>query len=479
MEFSSLRAFAQHDVKRIFKSVQAGRRPLYVLPTGGGKSRTMAYVADRFARAGVSSWITMHRRNLVSQFDRTLTTCGVEHGLLAPGGTPSDRVDVVSIDYLRDKEIRFPGAILLDEAHHSEHGNKWGKFLGSLPGSTYVMGATASPIRTNGQPLSGFDELIIGPSPRQLIAWGYMLPAEVYCPPTPIEYAGLEIRHGEYLRSQLQGRIDLVKKILVGNAVEQYTKHCRGVPAIAFCLSRQDAEDVAASFRTAGYVSHFIHGGMPAAEQDRLLWSFEAGFIDVLTSCDLISEGTDLPPAQCAIMLRPTESLAMHLQMLGRVLRPFPGQDCAYVLDLVGNVGRFVDGRFLVKHGFPADDREWTLDGRVKSGRRVSNAAIYLCENPVCFAPYEAAPACPYCGKLAPVRQIETIRTIERVAGELLSAKAAELAERERVAARNSRFVAARKAARTVPDLIRVGREFGVNNPMAWAETVMRARKRW
>lgn len=421
----------------------------------------------------------MHRRNLVSQFDRTMTECGIEHGVLAPGGTPSGRVDVVSIDYLRNKNLPPPGLVILDEAHHSEDGNKWGSFLTELPKSTLLMGATATPIRTNGRPLKGFDELIIGPSPRQLIERGYMLPCEVYCPPTPIEFAGLEIRQGEYLRSQLQHRIDLVKKIIVGNAVEQYTKRCPGVPAIAFCLSRQDAEDVAGAFRAAGYVSHFIHGAMPAPEQDRLLWAFGAGLIDVLTSCDLISEGTDLPPAQCAIMLRPTESLAMHLQMIGRVVRIFTGQTCAYVLDLVGNVGRFVEGRFLVKHGFPADDREWTLDGRVKSGRRVSNAAIYLCENPACFAPYEAAPACPYCGKLAPSRQLEVLRSIERVEGELLSAKAAELAERERVAARNSRFVAARKAARTVPDLIRVGREFGVSNPMAWAETVMRARQRW
>jgi DNA repair protein RadD len=83
----------------------------------------------------------------------------------------------------------------------------------------------------------------------------------------------------------------------------------------------------------------------------------------VLCNCGLISEGVDVPIVGAAILMRPTQSLGLYLQMVGRALRPAPGKDRAIILDHAGNSWR---------HGLPADPREWTLEGKPRQQREQS-----------------------------------------------------------------------------------------------------------
>jgi superfamily II DNA or RNA helicase len=112
----------------------------------------------------------------------------------------------------------------------------------------------------------------------------------------------------------------------------------------------------------------------------------------VLVTVDVVSEGFDIPAAGCAILLRPTQSLGLYLQQVGRVLRPAPGKAAAIVLDHVGNVHR---------HGWPDDPREWSLDDRLKRAGAAGPPApsVRTCE--VCFAAFKPAPMCPCCGSPA------------------------------------------------------------------------------
>src|SRR4029077_9899150 len=80
---------------------------------------------------------------------------------------------------------------------------------------------------------------------------------------------------------------------------------------------------------------------------------FRAGRVMVLTACDLISEGFDVPDIEVGISLRPTHSLGLWFQQVGRCLRRSPGKEHALILDHAGN---------SVRHGLPTDDIEWTLD---------------------------------------------------------------------------------------------------------------------
>jgi superfamily II DNA or RNA helicase len=105
----------------------------------------------------------------------------------------------------------------------------------------------------------------------------------------------------------------------------------------------------------------------------------------VVTSADLISEGVDVPRVGAVILLRPTQSLGLYMQMVGRGFRLWPGKPCLFVLDHAGNV---------LRHGMPDAPRTWSLDGRPKR----DNSAPATRQCPECWAIHAPAPSCPECG---------------------------------------------------------------------------------
>jgi superfamily II DNA or RNA helicase len=97
-----------------------------------------------------------------------------------------------------------------------------------------------------------------------------------------------------------------------------------------------------------------VHGGTPKDQRDAAIAGLGNGSIEVLTSCDLISEGLDVPAVGTVILLRPTKSLVLYMQQIGRGMRPAPGKDALIVLDHVNNT---------LAHGLPDLERCWTLAG--------------------------------------------------------------------------------------------------------------------
>lgn len=107
-----------------------------------------------------------------------------------------------------------------------------------------------------------------------------------------------------------------------------------------------------------------LDGDTPASERRRAIAGLCDGRLDVVCNCGLISEGVDVPKVGAIIMLRPTASVALYLQMVGRGLRPAPGKERALILDFAGNVDR---------HGLPDGRREWSLDAKPRRQRKASD----------------------------------------------------------------------------------------------------------
>lgn len=143
---------------------------------------------------------------------------------------------------------------------------------------------------------------------------------------------------------------------MIGDVIARYRKFCEGVPAIAFCPTVEYAQYVAENFRAAGYRATSIDGKMDDYERNKAISDLGAGRLDVLTSCEIVSEGTDIPVVGAAILLWKTKSLGLYLQQVGCALRPYPGKEETIILDHVGN---------CVEHGLPEEERTWTLDGRM------------------------------------------------------------------------------------------------------------------
>jgi hypothetical protein len=191
-----------------------------------------------------------------------------------------------------------------------------------------------------------------------------------------------------------------------GDCVSHYRQHLSGQTAIAFCCSVAHAEAVAALFNASGIAAASIDGTMDAVTRRHLLKQLGANKIKVLTSCALIGEGVDVPSVGGCILLRPTASVGLHLQMIGRCLRP-SGSKVAVVLDHVGNCLRL---------GHHLEPREWTLEGLKKQDREKA-PSVKVC--PKCYAAMASqARACSECGHTFAAE----VRELEQVEGELVEA---------------------------------------------------------
>lgn len=404
----ALRPYQSAIVSAIRSAFLGQRNILLVSPTGSGKTVMFSYLAQAVTAKDKRVYILVHREELVEQVSATLKAFSVPHGFIAAGraGTPYP-VMVCSVFTLanRVKDYPQPDLIIIDEAHHAASGSTWARVLGFWS-SSFKLGVTATPVRLDGRDLSGaFDHLVEGPSVASLIANGDLCRYRLYAP--PVVLGKLRMRMGDYVKSDIATAMD--KPSITGDAVAHYTKLAAGKRALVFCVSLEHAEHTADAFRAAGYRAERIDGGMDRNARRALVARFQRGDIQVMTSCDLVSEGFDLPAIEVAILLRPTASLGLYLQQVGRALRNFPGKEYALILDHAGNAG---------VHGLPDDEREWSLgddDAKRKAGKRKVVTSVHTCGK--CYAASKPGTlVCPHCQWVFPIEA----REVEHKVGELV-----------------------------------------------------------
>jgi superfamily II DNA or RNA helicase len=384
-----LRPYQEEDVARIRAAYAGGaQRVLYQGPTGSGKTVLFAIIVAGAAARGNRVCILGHRDEIVRQIVDALVELGVAHGIIAAGypETPEASVQVASVATLvrRLHHLNPPPDLLVpDEAHHCA-AKTWRKIIEAVP-EAKILGVTATPQRLDGRGLDDiFDDLIIGPSVAELIEQGYLSPFVTYAPARQVDLRHVRTRAGDYALDQLAGVMS--SGVIIETAVDEYVRLCAGVPAIAFCVDIAHSKLVAAAFAARGFRAAHIDGNTPAAERRALIAALATGEIQVLCNCGLISEGLDVPVVTAAILLRPTKSLALHLQQVGRCLRPAPGKAKALILDHAGNTYRFG----------PADlERAWSLEG--KAGKGEAPPPLQRCFGCGALIP-AAAMSCSECG---------------------------------------------------------------------------------
>jgi DNA repair protein RadD len=450
-----LRPYQVQAVEKVRESFRWGSRaPLLVAPTGAGKTVIFCYIAQAAVARGNRVMVLAHRTELIDQTSRALTRLDVAHGLIAAGRTPDWQlpVQVAGVQTLirRLDRVTPPDLIIVDEAHHAAAGS-WRAILEAFP-SARVLGVTATPERLDGAGLCDvFDNLIRGPEVHELIDQGW-LSRPVYYAPEEIQLDGIKKTAGDYNRKQLN---ELMReRTITGSAVEHYQQFANGMPAIAFCTSIAHAEMTAESFRAAGIPWQTIDGTMTRDARRQAVEDLASGKIRGFSSCDIVSEGFDLPVVGAAILLRPTLSLALYLQQVGRCLRPYPGKERAIILDHVGNV---------LRHGFAEEVRDWSLEG--KKERQTKGNALKRCK--LCFSIF-AGPRCLNC----PGCEAEKEREIPSIQPGQLKEMTAE--QMRAIAACSKKDE--QREAKTFFDLVRLGTRRGYRNPSAWAHHIIRAR---
>lgn len=450
----TLRPYQQAMIDEARDAYRRGKRAvLFQLPTGGGKTVTASTVVHGAALKGNRTWWLTHRRELAGQASETFHSLGIPHGTVQAGyvSNPDATVQVASIQTIsrRLETLPEPGLIIFDEAHHIGAAS-WEAIFNRFPDAR-ILGLTATPWRLDGAGLGRwFEHMVSGPSTADLIANGSLSPYRLFAPATP-DLSGVGTAQGDYQRSALAKAMD--KPSIVGDAIGHYLKLCRGKRAVAFAAGVENSKNIADQFNAAGVPAEHVDGAMTAEARDAAVDRFRRGETLILCNADLFGEGFDVPAIEAAILLRPTKSLSLHLQQVGRALRPCPGKTEAIILDHAGN---------SLIHGLPDDERDWSLEDREKKKRaEKSEVPVRQCEE--CFYVYRPAPKCPQCGHAAQIKA----REIEVVEGTLAEVKRAEARAKFREQGR----------AQSLDDLISLGAQRGYKNPTFWARKVWASRQ--
>ncbi len=393
-------------------------RVMMQLPTGGGKTIIAGHLLKGYLASGRKAvWLT-HRKELAGQTRMMLReTCGVNARYVEnprrvrfQGPLPSLGNGVVilmaqtvgrrarnSNVWNRYNRYTDNDLMIIDEAHHST-ADGYERAMKRWRGR--VLGMTATPWRLSER--EGFDHLfdnlICGAQVSELQSGGSLCEARVLTPSPEARVRGGEIgRIGDYTDAGIE-RANEGRNIMTAGALEFWREHASDRQTIVYAVSVGHAQNLTQVFNDAGIPAGLMLGETPSSERAATIERFRAGALKVLVNVAVATEGFDLPDASCVVIARPTKSLALYLQMVGRGLRPKPdGGDCL-ILDLAGN---------SLRHGLPEERREWSLaprgappEGEAPAVRcdvcgTVSPAASHDCRH--CGEPF--GKDCSRCGK--------------------------------------------------------------------------------
>jgi superfamily II DNA or RNA helicase len=395
-----LRPYQRDVIERVAAESAAGRRHiLLVAPTASGKTVIAAAITDTAIERGQRALIFAHRREIVGQTAAKLYAVGIDAGIIQAGfpPRPGQPAQVASIQTLHARAIRgsaieLPPAdlVIIDEAHHAR-ARTYEQVIAAYPDAV-IIGLTATPCRGDGRGLGNiFEVLVECPQVAALVEQKYLVPSKVFAPSQP-DLKGVRVQMGDYVESQLAERMD--QRQLVGDIVTHKHKLAERRATLVFATGVKHSVHIRDEFRRSGVLAEHIDGGTPLAERERILKDFAAGKVELVTNAMVLTEGFDCPDIGCLILARPTKSLGLYRQMIGRALRPAAGKTDAIIIDHSGAV---------FAHGLPEDDIAWTLaeDERAENkahAARGEHGARKLVDCPECHAVRFQGDPCPACG---------------------------------------------------------------------------------
>lgn len=415
MSLIPLRPYQLDAITRLKARMMAGiMRLVLVLATGGGKTICASSIILGAVANGTHVVFLAHRRELIKQCFCKLIRNGLapsKAGVIMSGvpvGVASDVVDLSLTDaelwkrYARTNPVALVQVasiqtlsnvakprcdlLIIDECHRA-----LGRTIRDLVehySAARVIGLTATPYRADNKGLGEgglFEELVVVVSPQVLIDEGFLVEPRVFTVPAEElpDLSRVKLVAGDYNAGQLNVACDTPG--LVGNVVAHWQRRAAGVRTVVFPVSIVHSKHVVAEFVAAGIPAEHLDGGMKSELRDAILARVDSGETLVVSSVGILQEGWDQPSVKCAVLLRPTKSTGLYLQMVGRILRPHKGQG-AIILDHAG---------CTLEHLFVSTEREFSLESKCRS-RAVQQAPCRTCPMCFCVFPIQLS-VCPDC----------------------------------------------------------------------------------
>ena len=414
-----LRPYQQKALETTREHLRAGaRRVLVVAPTGSGKSVLAGAMIGPASQKGLKVLVMAHRRELIRQLWVKVVRAGVDPsetsvvvgGVGMPrqrrlytrsvgelddnelwseyaGRRPGAKVTVASVQTLARRETPECDLLVIDEAHRSR-ATTYERIIEET--GCLTVGFTATPVRTDGKCLGDcYEQMVVVATYAELAEQGYLVPCtRAFLPPPdlrpdPAEFA----RKGQDYDLSQVGEI-LGERKMVDGIVRQWLKHGQRAPTFAFCSTVAHSKSLRDEFGAAGVRAAHIDANTPTHERAKTLYLLGQHEIDVVCNVDVCTEGTDVPSVKTIVIARPTLSLRVYLQMVGRASRPSENELPFTILD---HAGAFAQEGF----GWPQDDRDWSL--KKKKKKKATGPVTKTC--PECYAMVPPGTVtCPECG---------------------------------------------------------------------------------
>lgn len=401
-----LRDYQSKAIDLVWTAMANGRRrPMLMMATGAGKTKTAAEIISRALAKGRRVVFTVPAIELIDQTVQAFGREGIRNIGVIQAQHPltdySQPVQIASIQTLRRRKLPETDLVIVDEAHVMHKiVIQWMKENPRLP----FIGLSATPwTRGLGK---YYDDLVIAATTQDLIRSGYLSSFKVFAPSHP-DLSGVRTVAGDYDEGQLADAMDKPK--LTADVVSTWIKLGEDRPTLCFAVNRAHARSLARDFEKAGVPCAYIDGKTERGKWDDIRTSFERGEVKVVVNVGVLTTGIDWD-VRCIILARPTKSEMLYVQIIGRGLRLAEGKGDCLILDhsdstlqlgFVTDIHheRLDDGKERSSSAAKRQQKELPLPKECPSCSRLKPAGVYTC---------------PSCG-FTPTR----IQDVETVQGEL------------------------------------------------------------
>jgi DNA repair protein RadD len=354
---TELRDYQAELIADIYHKLHNYKSTIAVMATGAGKTVVAARVMSDWLVAKKKKdeylkrcFFIVHAIQLIPQTIEKLIADGVPERVIGVLGGGNMRklerpIQIATIQTLRSSpeliELYEPELVIWDECHTTAFQSNSDTIF-NIPGTIH-LGLTATPLRMKKAEKMGtkFASASIGPSMSDLIDWGNLVPFK-FGVVEPPDLSGVRISAstGDYMEEELSvvmSHEDTIKTGIQG-LIDCWQDITGKKPTLAFCVSVHHADETARLMAEHGIKAKVVTGNTKLKARLAIKQKLIDCKIDAIVSVNAISTGFDCPAAEIVLDMRPTVSLCLHIQKLGRIARPFPGKSFGAVIDCAGNV---------------------------------------------------------------------------------------------------------------------------------------------
>ena len=373
------------DIRNEF--IKGCNRVIMQSATGSGKTIMFTSMVKEASSRGRKCLILTNRVELLEQAGGTFEKFGIIYQNITAKTKhiPSSLVCVAMVETVKRRLVtrldfqmylKTIDLLIVDEAHIQA----FDSVFSYLKETCYVIGATATPIRSGKHPLCDYyNSIVVGSSISLLISEGFLSSPKYYG--VSIDLSKVKMKAGEFDERD-QERVFSEVKVFEG-LKENLALHAKGLKTMIFCPSVQSSMNVAHELGCL-----HVDGTMQPAIRDKILTEFENTPGAIITNCAITTTGYDHPGIECIVLYRATTSLPLYLQMIGRGSRVTATKKNFVILDFGMNVQR---------HGYWHIDREWSLKPPKTKSKKKDVFPIKFC--PGCGAIVSVnVKTCEYCG---------------------------------------------------------------------------------